>query len=187
MVELTRIISNIPIEPCQKAAEESLNQVLDVDTSTSGHSTLQQPIDVDSLPDNPPPLCNLEKPGALAREICEKVVQIRSCDGIVIAAPPGKSMHALYPFALHESLGDLWDYSVKAGRFVLHSRGCTLQLDGVCQTNHSWCNSCTTLSENPNIIGIINHIQDGVHSSTPFHYHGMGGLITVAQEKTGTV
>lgn len=177
MVELIKIISSIPSEPCQ----------LDVDTSTVGHSTLPQPIDVDYLPDNPPPTCNLEKPHALAQEICEKVVQIGSCNGIVIAAPPGKSMHTLYPFALHEFLGDSWDYSVNAGKFVLRSRGCTVQLHGVRQTNQSRCNSCTTLSENPNIIGIINRVQDGVHSSTPFHYHGVGGLIIVAREKSGTV
>jgi hypothetical protein len=30
-------------------------------------------------------------------------------------------------------------------------------------------------------------MQDGVHTSAPFHYHGVGGLITVLREKTGNV
>ena len=186
LVELTKIISSIPVESCQKAPEESLNQILDIDTSISGHSTSQQPIDVDSLPDNPPPTCNLEK--STAQElIYKKALQLGPCHGIIIATPPGKSIHTLYPFALHESLSDTWDYSVNAGNFVLRSRGCTLQLDDACQTNQSRCKSCATLSKNPNVVRIVDRIQDGVHSSAPFHYHGVGGLITILRKKTGTV
>ena len=108
------------------------------------------------------------------------------CEGIVLDAPHGKSAHSLYPFALHESLGDLWDYSVNAGRFVLRSRGCERQLEHFTQKNKR-CESCTTLSNNPNVVGIVNRMQDGIHSSAPFHYHGVGGLITVLREKTVNV
>ena len=114
---------------------------------------------------------------------------IQPCNGIVIAPPPGKSVHTLYPFALHESLGDPWDYLVSAGKFVLYSRACRLCLDSTSyqcrQTNQ--CQSCSTLSENPNVIGIVDWIHDGVHASAPFHYHGVGRLITVLCEKAGNV
>ena len=96
------------------------------------------------------------------------------------------SLHTLYPFALHESLGDLWDYSANAGKFVLRSRGCS-PLDSLREIERLWCYSCATLSENANVIGIINRIEDGVHSSAPFQYHGVGGLITALYDKTGTV
>ena len=139
-----------------------------------------QPIDVDSIPDNPPPTCESAAP-----EI-GKNMAIPPCSGIVITPPPGMSLHTLYPFALHESLGDLWDYSANAGKFVLCSRGCS-PLDSLREIERSRCYSCATLSENANVIGIINRIEDGVHSSAPFQYHGAGGLITALRDKTGTV
>ena len=43
------------------------------------------------------------------------------------------------------------------------------------------------LSKNADVIGIMNRMQDGVHISAPFHYHGVGGLITVLREKSGNV
>ena len=55
---------------------------------------------------------------------------------VVITLPPEKSVHTMYPFVLHESLGDLWDYSVTAGKFVLRSRGCDLLLNNM--QIHSW-------------------------------------------------
>ena len=43
------------------------------------------------------------------------------------------------------------------------------------------------LSKNADVIGIMNRMQDGVHISAPFHYHGVGGLITVLHKKSGNV
>lgn len=146
-----------------------------------------EPIDVDSLPDNLAPSPNVKN--SIVSNITKQKPPIQPCNGIVIAPPPGKSVHTLYPFALHESLGDPWDYSVSAGNFVLRSRACRLRLDSIShqrgQTNQ--CQSCSTLSENPNVIGIVDRIHDGVHASAPFHYHGVGGLITVLREKVGNV
>lgn len=178
----------IPIsEPRREGPEEpsSLNLGLDdiiivSTTSFPSRNSTPEPIDVDSLPDNPTPRV----------PSCTKPKHpIQPCSGIIITPPLGKSVHTLYPFALHESLGDLWNYSVTAGKFVLHSRGCNLRLDDIHsqprQTNQ--CPPCSALSENANVIGIIDRIQDGVHISAPFHYHGVGGLITVLREKAGNV
>lgn len=138
-----------------------------------------KPIDVDALPDSLPLLdTSITAP-------CISPEQARSCSGIYIQIPAGKSAHSLYPFVLHKSLGDLWDYSVTAGKFNLRSRACELWLDKPQQIDQ--CEPCRDLSSNPNIIGIIDRMQDGVHSSTPFHYYGVGGLITVLRAKTGDV
>ena len=84
--------------------------------------------------DNTIPAPNLKK---CMVDSCTKVKPtIRPCSRIVITLSPGKSVNTLYPFALHESLGDLWDYSVTAGKFVLRSRGCDPYLYNM--QMHSW-------------------------------------------------
>jgi len=188
-------------EPCQEGIGATLNPGLNVTSTICCNSTPEpididslpdnlEPIDVDSLPDNLAPPPNVKNSIITSSSITKPKPPIQPCDGIVIAPPPGKSVHTLYPFALHESLGDPWDYSVSAGKFVLRSRACRpFRLDSISyrrgQTNQ--CQSCSTLSENPNVIGIVDRIHDGVHSSAPFYYHGVGGLITVLREKAGNI
>jgi hypothetical protein len=184
----------------QEGIGEALNPGLNA-TSTICRNSTPEPIDVNSLPDNLKPTDvdslpnniasppNLQNSIVSSSSIMKLTPPIQLCSGIVIAPPPGKSVHSLYLFALHESLGDPWDYSVSAGKFVLHSRACRLHLGTIpyqCRQINQ-CQSCSTLSENPNVIGIMNRIHDGVHPSTPFHYHGVGGLITVLHEKAGNV
>lgn len=166
-----------------EALGEQLNHGPEIMSTNGGHS-IPELIDVDSLPDAPPLTCKSGKSTAQGSSAKPKR-QVQSCNGIVLKPPPGKSAHTLYPFALHEMLGDSWDYSVTSGKFILRSRSCDPCFDG--RTDLNQCESCRALSENPNIIGIINRIQDGVHASAPFQYHGVGGLITVAREKTGNV
>jgi hypothetical protein len=116
------------VEPHQEGLEEPLDRGLNVKSTDRRNSTLEL-IDIDSLPDNTTPAPNSKKS---AVDSCRKVKpQIQPCSGIIITLPPGKSMHTLYPFALHKSLGDLWDYSVSAGKFVLRSRGCNLHLNNM--------------------------------------------------------
>ena len=84
--------------------------------------------------DNTIPAPNLKK--CMVHSCTKAKPTIRPCSRILITLTPGKSVNTLYPFALHESLGDLWDYSVTAGKFVLRLRGCDLLLDNM-QIN-SW-------------------------------------------------
>ena len=134
--------------------------------STSGQDSMPELIDVDSLPDAPPLTCNSGKSTARGSSAKPKL-RVHPCDGIILTPPPGKSAHTLYPFALHEMLGDSWDYSVTTGKFILRSRSCDPCSDGRTAFKLNRCESCRALSKNPNIIGIINRIQDGVHGCIP--------------------
>ena len=183
LLSSNKLAQGTTVKPPQEGLEELLDLGLNIKSTNCSNSTLE-PIDIDSLSDNTTPMPNLKKSAA---DSCTKVKpQIQPCSRIAITLPPRKSMHTLYPFALHKSLGDLWDYSVSAGKFVLHLRGCSLHLDNM-QSQTNQCPLCTILSKNTNIIGIMNQMKDGVHISAPFHYHGVGGLITVLYEKARNV
>ncbi|KAG6875315.1 hypothetical protein C0993_009840, partial [Termitomyces sp. T159_Od127] len=71
------------------------------------------PIDVDALPDNL---------GILTSSSKESEHQMKKiCLGIRLDFPPGKSPHSTYSFAIHDMLGDPWDYSVHSGTMTLRA------------------------------------------------------------------
>lgn len=105
------------------------------------------------------------------------------CEGLHVELPPGIEAHTAYPFALHQQLGDLWDYSVTGGKMTLKARGCTKISMGPSST----CKECKHLAQNGHLSGILDRMRDGVHENAPFAYHGTGGLITIAREKANRV
>ncbi|TFK58748.1 hypothetical protein BDN72DRAFT_950059 [Pluteus cervinus] len=104
----------------------------------------------------------------------------RLCLGVVVKLPPGTSPHSAYPFALHEQLGDPWDYSVCNGIMSLRSRACTPSQ--LIPGTH-WCRSCQQLEEGQHMEKIVNRMVIGVHENAPLAYHGVGTLIKIIRQK----
>lgn len=73
------------------------------------------------------------------------------CPGFCIELPADKSPHTAYPFALHESLGDPWDYSVASGALILRAHNCYHER---LSSNTKICPECSALTKNPALIGI---------------------------------
>jgi hypothetical protein len=108
----------------------------------------------------------------------------RRCPGLSIELPADKSPHTAYPFALHASLGDPWDYSVVSGALNLHAWNCYHER---LSSNMKICPECRALTKNPALIGIQDRIEKGISEHCPFHYHGTGGMIRLLREKTNQV
>ncbi|RXW20718.1 hypothetical protein EST38_g5132 [Candolleomyces aberdarensis] len=86
------------------------------------------------------------------------------CNGYRLPIPHGYSPHLVYPFALHETQNLPWDYSFRQG-FI----------------------SCAKLEENKALQDIIQRIEDGVHETSPFEYHGIGSLMNLAKHKQAQI
>ncbi|KAG6835458.1 hypothetical protein H0H93_001265, partial [Arthromyces matolae] len=129
-------------------------------------------IDVDNLPD---------KHATPHRTVSHQV----ACEGIRIDLPSGKSPHSTYPFGIHDMLGDPWDYSVHGGVMVLRSRQCSGQV--VIKAEETRCVPCEHLLKNPNLHGILERMDTGVHENSALVYHGVGGLVKIIHRKTGQV
>lgn len=132
------------------------------------------PINVDTLPD----VVNFPSP----RGQLGKVMPI-TCVGVHVKIPPGKSIHTLYPFGLHEQYGDSWDYEVIGGQLTLRARNCLKSVSG----KDSRCKECDLLTDNAKLFGILDRMQKGVHKNAPYAFHGVGGLVTIAREKTNQI
>ena len=161
-------------------------------------SPLQEPytaVDDDILLSDPPPAARSSSPidvDALPDSTVTNMLGIRGhkpkprkppCSGFTVRMPPGVSAHGTYPFALHDELGDPWNYSVMDGILVLSARGCQkVSMEGKDQ-----CRSCETLADNRTLQGIIERMERGVKENSHLVYHGIGGLVKIVRQKTGQV
>ncbi|KAF8176492.1 hypothetical protein BJ912DRAFT_857405 [Pholiota molesta] len=107
-----------------------------------------------------------------------------SCPGIHVQLPEGQSVHSAYPFGLHDVLGDPWDYSVTRGRLVLHASACKKKV----KKGSGPCSACINLRDrDPNLAGIIQRFETGVHENSRLVFNGVGSLINIVRRKTGEV
>ena len=125
------------------------------------------PIDVDAIDD---PLCPTSQQGN---------TKSKTCCGISVEFPSGRSAHSSYPYGIHDELGDPWDYSVRSGVMTLRAKGCTLND----QHMHGRCKACNKLTENGKLQGVLRRIKTGVHENTRLTYHSVGGLVTIVRRK----
>jgi hypothetical protein len=84
---------------------------------------------------------------------------------------------------MHDKLGDPWDYSVTNGVLVLRSKGCAANL----QPNPERCRNCEMLTNNPNLEGVLQRMETGVHENSHLAYHSVGGLVALVRRKQGEV
>jgi len=144
----------------------SQNDLINVTLSQGMDGSIASlPIDVDQFNANPP---------QSQKHTCQ-------CSGVLVKLPAGKNAHTAYPFALHESLGDPWDYFVSEGKMVLRARNC--QQNGMVGDG-SRCGRCNALSMDDRYLSILDRIQDGVKTCSPFAYHGTSGMIDLLRRKT---
>lgn len=133
-------------------------------------------INVNALKDDPSTVSSASTPNKTQTEV-------KTCQGIRVDLPSGKSPHMSYPFSIHDELEDPWDYAVTNGILVLRSQRYVFNaLPG-----SKCCQNCTTLMKNPQLEGILQHIEMGVHENTPFLYHSIGGLVMLLQRKQGEI
>lgn len=154
-----------------------------INTDAEAEPSDKEIIDIDSLPDIP---TQSRKSNTSVQQNTEELLEKPGkypCPGFHVDLPPGMSPHTAYPFALHEKLGDLWDYSVCSGQLTLRARGCLRS----CVKESLMCQECRLLPKNGSLSGILDRIRDGVHANAPFVYHGTGGLIKIAREKSGRI
>ena len=126
------------------------------------------PIDVNAIPD-------------LDSESFMPLQEKRSnCQGLIIKLPPGQSPHSAYPFGLHDELGDPWDYAVANGTLVLRAQRCLQRLP---RTDKNPCSNCEVLEDNPNLQGVLDRIEEGIHENSRLVYNDVGGLIENIRRK----
>jgi hypothetical protein len=107
----------------------------------------------------------------------------KPCLGIKVDFPPGKSPHSSYPFGIHNTLGDPWNYSVTGSTMVLHAKGCRK----IARRASGHCLNCDELTENGNLNGILRRIENGVHENMTLAYHSIRGLVVLIRRKTNEV
>jgi hypothetical protein len=156
--------------------------------------TAQSPIVLDEVADAPNLICDttLAGMGMLAMKkaqrmtpgtISEAMLRGRRCEGILVRFPPKKNHHTSYPFGIHNERDVPWDYHSINDRFYIQAKLCR----GPFVNEVSACQECRALTSTPLYAGIMDHIQNGMHESTPLVYHGVGGLIEVARQKSERV
>jgi hypothetical protein len=104
---------------------------------------------------------------------------VKRCLEIRVDLSFGKSLHMSYPFGIHDKLGDLWDYTVIKGVLVLCSKHCMPNS----LADHRHCQNCKVLVKNPNLEGILQHMEMGVHENTSLVYHSVGSFVTLLRRK----
>ena len=147
----------IPIGPTHQ-------DIIDTDVAVTQPNS---PIDVDAMDD---PLCPTSQQGN---------TKSKTCYGISVEFPLGRTTHSLYPYGIHDELGDPWDYSVRSGVMTLRAKGCTLND----QHMHGRCKACDRLTGNGKLQGVLRRIKTGVHENTCLTYHSVGGLVTIVRRK----
>lgn len=136
----------------------------------------ESPIDVDAMDDSPCP-----------------TPPSRTCCGIQVKFPTGRSAHSSYPYGIHDELGDPWDYSVTRGVMILRAKGCVTNATLAVAPHtyaalpHGRCNACNMLTKNGNLQGVLRRIETGVHENTHLTYHSVGGLVAIVRTKTREV
>ncbi|PBK59574.1 hypothetical protein ARMSODRAFT_777510 [Armillaria solidipes] len=136
----------IPIIPVTSALREKPLQSNDTGV----------PIDVDTLSDDS---------GKMVVRYSKKAFM---CSGYAPTLPPGSSPHLDYPTALHYHLNLPWDYSIKNGALILHSRECLRRV----QESGLSCRYCRKLQSEEVLEGIMDRMKDGTHENTTFAYLG---------------
>ena len=101
------------------------------------------------------------------------------CSGIWVDLPPGKSPHTLYPFGIHDELGDPWDYAVTKGVLVLWAKHCITNPPPGCEH----CRNCTVLATSSNLQGILQQMERGVHENTPLVYYSVRSLVILLRKQ----
>ncbi|KAI0736220.1 hypothetical protein C8Q72DRAFT_756447, partial [Fomitopsis betulina] len=109
------------------------------------------------------------------------------CPGFHFECPPGKSPYGAYPFGLHVKSSLPWNITIESTHLVLRSIVC----DGLSGLRGSSghgsrplsCASCASLASNLMLTGIKEHMQDGVHENTPFHFHSFDSTTEILRHK----
>ncbi|KAI0026716.1 hypothetical protein K488DRAFT_64965 [Vararia minispora EC-137] len=115
--------------------------------------------------------------------------QLYECPGQELDFPPTTTASTAYPFILHDRdhrkrpLCWGYEYDQKNGRFALHASAC---MHFSSQTNIP-CDECSSLLSEPIVIGILARAQDGVNSSTPYAYLGLGHMLAILRGKNTTI
>jgi hypothetical protein len=107
----------------------------------------------------------------------------RPCEGISIAFPEGKDQHTSYPFGMHSKRTILWNYKSIDNTFYIQAKTCQKWSS----KEGSACDNCEMLTLTMLYTGIMDHIMNGAHESIPLVYHGVRGLMTIAQRKTDMI
>jgi hypothetical protein len=102
-----------------------------------------------------------------------------NCKGHILIFPDGKSPHTCYPFALHDTIILPWDYMTQNSIMTLFSWSCMGKPEGSFES----CRACRNLAKTDILQGIVDRIQDGVHETVGFAYHGFGGLCDLLRRK----
>jgi hypothetical protein len=88
-----------------------------------------------------------------------------------------------YPFGIHNEHIVPWDYHSINNRFYIQAKLCSRLIIREGRA----CQDCCALTSIPLYAGIMDRIRCGMHESTPLVYHGVGGLIEVARQKSEQV
>ncbi|KAH9170291.1 hypothetical protein EDB89DRAFT_2190372 [Lactarius sanguifluus] len=166
--------------------------------------TVESPIVLDHVPDRATEACfdarsNVtERPRDICTDGMDRTTQSLSgvrigasvegrrgacCEGILVQFPHGKNHHISYPFGIHSERDLPWDYRSTRDKFYIQAKLC--RRPSISKGNA--CNDCQALTSVPLYISIMDRIRNGVHENTPLIYHGIGGLVEVAQRKTEQV
>jgi hypothetical protein len=129
-------------------------------------------IDVDSESES------TETPG---REVVQVLnPSCAKCQGYILQIPSGKTPYSTYPFTLHDSHSFPWDLSIKNGVMTFFAHNCH-------GGPSASCPPCLYLPKNKSLEGLINCLQNGVHSNSPYSYHGAGSLHKVLHQQADKI
>jgi hypothetical protein len=159
---------HIYLPPCPRYYVLDTSHVPDTNPSTSlpPHS-LNSPIaiNIEALPNDSPP------PKSIQRKVS------KPCEGFLLRFPPGQSSFGDYPIGLHMKQSLPFEIA------SIPANGTTMILRSVTCSGLASCTSCTELSENCHVKGIMKRMETGVREGSNLPYYGINGLYEIIHRK----
>ncbi|TFK70649.1 hypothetical protein BDN72DRAFT_870211 [Pluteus cervinus] len=105
------------------------------------------------------------------------------CKGFRLDFPDGMSPYGAYPSELHTRYVLPWDYTIQRGVMTLYAQTCSDADRGLVEREFTSCKACRQLKRNDILMGIMERLQDGVHESLSWEFHGLAGLRELLRRK----
>ncbi len=93
--------------------------------------------------------------------------------------PDGVLPYSTYPFMLHEAFVLPWHIHIVDHRMSIQSIHCV----GVRETSSDSCRACSQLLTHRIVEGILNRIENGIHTNANYAYQPIRGLIEILRKK----
>ncbi|KAK7007633.1 hypothetical protein R3P38DRAFT_2553314 [Favolaschia claudopus] len=102
-----------------------------------------------------------------------ETVTLQNCEGFIF--PFGSN----YPWGLHEKVTFPWSVKLDAGVITLRSHACTGQKG----SGSTMCTSCSSLSDEGSVEGILYRAEHGTPANTSYAYYSFNGLTELIRRK----